>query len=98
MSLIVFPFKQEDMNVLSANLSTAARHDRVDEVWAVAAIEGDEMNHVASIAAVIAAHESTPIKVFPQKPIGNFRSGKGDGMNTAMQRAAERGFGAGSFL
>ena len=92
MSLIVFPFKQEDINVLSANLSTAAHHDRVDEVWAVAATEGDEMNHVASIAAVIAAHESTPIKVFAQEPIGNFRSGKGDGMNTAMQRAAERGF------
>lgn len=92
MSLVVFPFKQEDLAVMSANLTTAARHQRVDEVWAVAAAEGDEMARVSAMADDIGTHESTPIKVFPQEHIGTFRSGKGDGMNTAIQLAAEHGF------
>jgi len=92
MSLIVFPFKQEDLGVISANLTTAARHHRVSEVWAVAANEGDEMARVSAIAHRIGTHVSTPIKVFPQEPIGTFRRGKGDGMNTAIQLAAEHGF------
>ena len=36
----MFPFKSEDLTVVSSNLTTAARHERVDEVWAVAAAEG----------------------------------------------------------
>lgn len=92
MSLIVFPFKQEDLSVIAANLTTAARHRRVDEVWAVAATAGPEMNEVSSISGAIATGESTPIEVFAQERIGVFRSGKGDGMNTAIRRAAERGF------
>lgn len=92
MSLIVFPFKQEDMGVIASNLTTAARHRRVDEVWAVAAADGPEMSQVSSIAAAIATQESKPISVFAQERFGDFRSGKGDGMNTAIGRAAERGF------
>jgi mannosylglycerate synthase len=92
MSLVVFPFKQEDMGAVAANLTTAARNERVDEVWAVSATEGEEMGDVSSVAVAIATRESTPIKVFAQETIGTFRSGKGDGMNTAIRRAAERGF------
>ena len=92
MSLIVFPFKQEEISVIAANLATAAGNERVHEVWAVAAEDGDEMSEVSSIAAAIAARESTAIQVFAQERIGNFRRGKGDGMNTAIRRAAERGF------
>ena len=35
----MFPFKEEDIDVVASNLSTASRHERVDEVWAVAADE-----------------------------------------------------------
>ena len=92
MSLIVFPFKHEDIDVIAANLTTAVRNHRVDEVWAVAASEGDFMAEVSSIASAIAAHESTTVEVFAQERIGSYRSGKGDGMNTAIRRAALRGF------
>lgn len=92
MSLVVFPFKDEDQAIVAANLRIAAAHERVDEVWAVAAAEGATMAEVVVLADTIAATVSTPIDVFAQQRIGSFRSGKGDGMNTAIARAAERGF------
>ena len=78
--------------MIAANLTTAARHDRVTEVWAVAAAEGRQMTEVSSLASAIAGRESAPIEVFVQERIGSYRSGKGDGMNTAMRHAAIRGF------
>lgn len=92
MSLVVFPFKDEDLDVVGSNLKAAASHDRVDEVWAVAAAENAAMAGVAAVAEAIAPTAATPIEVFTQDRIGNLRPGKGDGMNTALRRAAERGF------
>ena len=92
MSLVVFPFKDEDPDVVAANLATAASHDRVREVWAVAAVEGTAMDGVGSAAAEIGQATAKPVSVFPQERLGDRRSGKGDGMNTAMTLAAERGF------
>ncbi len=92
MSLVVFPFKKEDLNVIASNLSTAARHPRVTEVWAVASSESATMNDVLGVAKDIQAQFATPIEVFPQQRLGGYRSGKGDGMNTALHRSAERGF------
>ncbi|HWB88567.1 MAG TPA: hypothetical protein VG872_05090 [Acidimicrobiia bacterium] len=92
MSLVVFPFKTEDPSVVSANLYTAARHDRVDEVWGVAASEGSSMAEVADLAEEVEAGTGTPVSVFAQERLGIYRSGKGDGMNTALRMAAERGF------
>jgi hypothetical protein len=91
-SLVVFPFKKERVDVVAANLAMAARHERVDEVWAVAAAEGAMMAEVASVAKEVAAAHGTPVLVFPQERMGGFRSGKGDGMNTALAAAAQRGF------
>ena len=92
MSLVVFPFKEEDVSVVAANLKTAAAHDRVDEVWAVAAAEGAAMADVDEAATEVGTAIGTPVSVFPQERIGIYRSGKGDGMNTAIALAAERGF------
>lgn len=92
MSLVIFPFKEEDLGVVADNLSTAAGHDRVREVWAVAAAEGAAMTDVRREATDIAAATGTPVSVFAQERLGSFRSGKGDGMNTALRRAAGRGF------
>jgi mannosylglycerate synthase len=91
-SLVVFPFKDEDRSVVAANLTTAARHQRVDEVWAVAAAEDAAMGDVTSIAIEIESTSGSPIAVFAQERLGDYRPGKGDGMNTAIARAAERGF------
>ncbi|MGD2102630.1 MAG: hypothetical protein PVG83_10400, partial [Acidimicrobiia bacterium] len=90
MSLVVFPFKREDISVVERNLATAARHDIVDEVWAVAAAEDATMGEVATIAKEMSS--DIPIRVFPQERKGSFRPGKGDGMNTAIAMSAERGF------
>lgn len=92
MSLVVFPFKEEDLDVVVSNLAIAANHERVAEVWAVAAAEGEAMAGVESGARDIAAATSTEISVFPQRRLGSLRPGKGDGMNTALLLAAERGF------
>ncbi len=89
---MVFPFKDEDLSVVGANLTVAAGHDRVDEVWAVAAAENAAMAGVGAAAGDISRASTTPILVFAQERIGGFRSGKGDGMNTALELAAERGF------
>ncbi len=92
-SLVVFPFKREDLDVVEANLRTAARNDRVEAVWAVGAGEGEDLDAVASVAGRVAGEEDVPVEVFAQERIGRFRPGKGDGMNTAIRRAASAGFG-----
>ncbi len=92
MSLVVFPFKKEDLGVVGANLLTAAGHPTVEAVWAVAAAEGESLDSVADIAAGIATDAGTPISVFPQERLGKYRPGKGDGMNTALRKAADAGF------
>jgi mannosylglycerate synthase len=89
MSLVVFPFKEEDLRVLGSNLAIAASHPRVVEVWAVSATDGETMTAVEAIAADVAG---APIRVFPQERVGRFRAGKGDGLNTALRLAAEDGF------
>jgi mannosylglycerate synthase len=89
MSLVVFPFKEEDVGVVGANLETAARHHRVEEVWAVAAAADEAMGTVEEIAATV---DAAPVRVFPQERIGRYRPGKGDGLNTALRRAATAGF------
>lgn len=92
MSLIVFPFKEETLEVVAANLTTAATHDRVHEVWAVGAADNITTDRVADLGRDISVAHSKPVEVFAQERLGTFRSGKGDGMNTAIRRAAERGF------
>ena len=92
MSLVVFPFKHERIDVVANNLVIAARHDHVDEVWAVAAADDAVMSEVSEVAAEVEAAHGTPVAVFPQERLGRYRSGKGDGMNTALALSASRGF------
>ncbi len=91
MTVVAFPFKSEEASVVAANLLTATHNRAVDEVWAVAAQEGDAMARVAAVASEISAAEAKPVLVFSQERIGSYRAGKGDGMNTAIGRAAEAG-------
>ncbi|MGB8361233.1 MAG: hypothetical protein WCE80_07535, partial [Acidimicrobiia bacterium] len=92
MSLVVFPFKSEELAVVATNLAIAARNDHVREIWAVAAEDDVTMAQVATVASSISAAEAKPVRVFPEERIGALRPGKGDAMNTAIARSAERGF------
>lgn len=92
MSLVVFPFKEESLSVVAANLATAATHDRVTEIWAVGAADNVLTGRIALAGDDVSKTHSVPVEVFPQERLGSYRAGKGDGMNTAIRRAAERGF------
>lgn len=92
MSLVVFPFKREDPAVVRKNLEVAAAHPRVDTVWAVAASEGAALGSVEAIGHRVAQSSGKQVSVFPQERLGALRPGKGDGMNTALTRAAQDGF------
>jgi mannosylglycerate synthase len=91
-SLVVFPFKSEDPSLVLENIASAAAHDAVDEVWAVAADEGEAERAVGAGAGDIARANSKPMRVILQERIGKLRPGKGDAMNTAMARAADEGW------
>jgi hypothetical protein len=90
-SLVVFPFKDEDLGVVSANLRTAAAHDRVEEVWAIAAPDSAVATEVTMDAEQVAAGSGKRVRVIPQQRIGLLRPGKGDAMNTAIGIAASEG-------
>lgn len=91
MSLVVFPFKSEEPSLVLGNMATAAANDSIDEVWAVAADEGDGEMAVRAGAADLAGASSKRVRVLLQERIGKYRPGKGDAMNTAVARAAEEG-------
>ncbi|HEX2152850.1 MAG TPA: hypothetical protein VHL52_02620 [Acidimicrobiia bacterium] len=86
MSLVVFPFKSEDADVATANLETAAHHPRVTGVLAVGAEPGRLFELLAGESSRISTSTKVPVEVILQDRIGDRRSGKGDGMNTAMRR------------
>lgn len=92
MSLVVFPFKDENLDVVAANLTTAAKHRSVTEVWAVGAGDDVITDRVAAAGRDVSEAHSKPLLVFAQDRLGSLRPGKGDGMNTAIREAAGRGF------
>lgn len=51
------------------------------------------MTEVAAVAEQVSGATGITVSVFAQERLGSYRSGKGDGMNTAIRLAAERGFG-----
>ena len=91
MSLAVFPFKSEEPSLVASNLATAAAHPAIDEVWAVAPVEGAAEVAVGAIAEEVARAYAKPVEVIEQQRLGIYRSGKGDAMNTALARAAGQG-------
>lgn len=92
MSLVVFPFKSEDPSLVLGNMAIAAANDAIDEVWAVAAEEGAGEKAVDRGAGEISRAHLKPVTVLLQQRLGKLRPGKGDAMNTAIERAAEDGW------
>jgi mannosylglycerate synthase len=85
-STVAIPFIDEDPGLVLANVLTAARHPRVDRVWAVG-----RSDDVSRQAGAIAGSTGAAVEVINDQRIGTYRPGKGDAMNTALQRAAAEG-------
>jgi mannosylglycerate synthase len=85
MSLVVFPFKTEDPEVVVANLRVAAAHPAVTRVLAVGVEEESTYAAIEATRNEIIEATGTPIDLILQDRIGTKRPGKGDGMNTALR-------------
>ena len=84
MSLVVFPFKEEDPDVAKANVWIAARHTRVTEVLCVGSGRDDAYRAIAEAAPEIRRDTGTPVRLILQERRGSLRPGKGDAMNTGL--------------
>lgn len=84
-SLVVFPFKSVEVDLVLRNLTIAATHHAVEEVLGVGT-EGATTAIVAETAGAIESETDTRVSVAIQERIGIHRPGKGDAMNTAMRR------------
>ncbi|MCR4391436.1 MAG: hypothetical protein NUV94_01355 [Candidatus Acetothermia bacterium] len=85
MSLVVFPFKREDPDVLLKNVRIAAAHPRVRGVVCIGADEDACFRAAAAAAPEIARATGRRVEVIVQERIGSKRPGKGDGMNTGLR-------------
>ncbi len=89
MSLVVFPFKEEDPEVLLRNVEVALEHPRVSEVLCVGASEDRCFEVTSAEAPSLVRRYGKPVKVILQERLGELRPGKGDGMNTALKYLLE---------
>jgi mannosylglycerate synthase len=92
MSLVVFPFKDEPDDLVARNISVAAGHERVVEVWGLADPGRPLTAELTDAIDGIAETTAKPVSLHVEERIGRLRPGKGDAMNTAIAMAASRGF------
>ncbi len=85
MSLVVFPFKTEDVNVVIRNVRIAAEHPRVKHILCVGYEREETYHALMDIKMELVKTYKKRIDVIIQERIGNKRPGKGDGMNTALK-------------
>lgn len=85
MSIVVFPFKEEDPGVLLDNVRAAAVHPRVREVVCVGFERESTFEALERAAPGITEDTGTKLTVVVQQRLGSKRPGKGDGMNTALR-------------
>ena len=90
MSVVVFPFKEEDHDVVIQNVSTAAGHPRVTSVVCMGRYEASTYAAISEAIPIIEDSSGTPVSLLLQERIGSMRPGKGDAMNTALRHFLER--------
>ena len=90
MSVVVFPFKSEDPEVVINNITIAAGHERVADVLCVGFEREDTYQAINTEIPRIEGSTRTPVSLFLQDRIGSLRPGKGDGMNTALRFFLEK--------
>jgi mannosylglycerate synthase len=88
-SLVAFPFKQENPAAVAENVRVAAAHSCVDEVLCVGFEENESCTGLSELIPEIAKDCLTPVELRIQDRIGSLRPGKGDGMNTALRYLVE---------
>ncbi len=84
-SLVVFPFKTEQPDVVLKNIEIAARHGSVDEVLCVGSEPESTYRAVEETIPAVVSRTGTPVGLVLQDRIGTMRPGKGDGMNTGLR-------------
>ncbi len=88
MTLVVFPFRHDDLAVFERSIAVASSHPAVTRVLCV----GDQPPHQSLIAAATrAAGGGATVEVVCQERIGELRPGKGDAVLTGIRRFVEEG-------
>ena len=83
-SIVCFPFKKENTDVLLKNIREALASVEVGEVLCVGYEKNDCFNEIEDKVPEIERKEGKRVHLMVQKRIGRKRPGKGDGMNTAL--------------
>ena len=82
MSLVVFPFRHDDLDVFGRSIAIAASHPATTSVLCV----GDLPPRTEVVAeAIAAAGGAAPVEVVEQDRIGTLRPGKGDAMLSGVR-------------
>jgi len=84
-SLVVFPFKSEDIEVFRRNIREAAAHPRVGSVLCVGYEENECYQGIEAAIPEIERESNKEVRLILQERLGHKRPGKGDGMNTALK-------------
>ncbi|NND85332.1 MAG: hypothetical protein HKN46_09315 [Acidimicrobiia bacterium] len=82
MSLVVFPFRYDDLDVFERSVRIAASHPSVSSVLAI----GDLAPRADVVAEAREVAGDTPVEVVQQERVGSLRPGKGDAMLTGIRR------------
>ena len=90
MSLVVFPFKQEDPHVVVRNIQIAAEHPSIKQVLGVGVEQEKTYRAFENAMPDIHNKTGTSIDLILQDRIGSKRPGKGDGMNSALKYFLEK--------
>jgi len=85
MSVVVFPFKEEDHDVVIRNVTMAAGHPRVTNVVCMGLDEASTHEAIRLAVPEVENSTGTPVTLLLQDRIGTLRHGKGDAMNTSLR-------------
>ena len=88
MSLICFPIKEEHIPTVLNNIRIAACHPKAKLVLLAAAVDNQCYRQICHAIDDVNQSDNpypVPVRTIIQSRIGGLRSGKGDGMNSAMQ-------------
>jgi len=83
-SVVCFPFKNEDARVFIKNIREALEHPKVAEIILVGYEKNECYKAVESAIPSLQKEKGKRIHLMLQEKLGEKRSGKGDGMNTAL--------------
>ena len=84
-SLVVFPFKSEDVAVFKKNIREALSHPRIGSVLCVGYEENECYKEIEKAIPELERSSGKRVGLIVQERLGTKRPGKGDGMNTALK-------------